>query len=318
MILVTGATGIAGSQVVRALLRQAAGRARVRARPGQGARPVRRRGRARAPATSPTPRSLRAALDGAEALFLSGADDPRRVDWETAAIDAAAEAGVRRIVKLSSIVARAGSAGRVLGLARPDRAAPDGSRGPCGDPALELLHVEPARRSRARGSRRQALRAGGRGADRDDRSPRCRRRRGGRPHLGRPRRPVVRPDRPRSGHLHAGRRKPSPRQPVARSSSSTSPTRPPRRDWCRPGLPAFAAEQIVAIFAQARLGVAAQVTATVEPLTGRPPRDFAAFARDSANLFSRRRKQHDAHRQQGPRPPRVRGRDPRRRCSRDA
>ena len=42
-------------------------------------------------------------------LFLSGADDPRRVEWETAAIDAAAEAGVRRIVKLSSIVAEPGA-----------------------------------------------------------------------------------------------------------------------------------------------------------------------------------------------------------------
>ena len=42
-------------------------------------------------------------------VFLSGADDPRRVEWETAAIDAAAAAGVRRIVKLSSLVAEPGS-----------------------------------------------------------------------------------------------------------------------------------------------------------------------------------------------------------------
>jgi hypothetical protein len=32
------------------------------------------------------PRSVRAALDGADALFLSCADDPRRVSWETSAI----------------------------------------------------------------------------------------------------------------------------------------------------------------------------------------------------------------------------------------
>jgi uncharacterized protein YbjT (DUF2867 family) len=53
------------------------------------------------------------------------------------------------------------------------------------------------------------------------------------------------------------------------------------------GLTDFAARQVVGVFAQARLGVAAQVTATVETLTGRPPRDVAAFARDNASLFSR-------------------------------
>ena len=37
------------------------------------------------------------------------------------------------------------------------------------------------------------------------------------------------------------------------------------------GLPEFAAEQIVKVFAHARAGVAEQVTATVESLTGRPP-----------------------------------------------
>ena len=49
------------------------------------------------------PRSVRAALDGADTLFLSCADDPRRVGWETSAIDAAAAAGVRRVVKLSAV-----------------------------------------------------------------------------------------------------------------------------------------------------------------------------------------------------------------------
>ena len=55
------------------------------------------------------PRSVRAALDGVDAVFLSGADDPRRVEWETDAIDAAVAAGVARIVKLSSIVAAPGA-----------------------------------------------------------------------------------------------------------------------------------------------------------------------------------------------------------------
>lgn len=39
------------------------------------------------------PRSVRAALDGVEQLFLSGPDDPRRVAWETDAIDAPSPRG---------------------------------------------------------------------------------------------------------------------------------------------------------------------------------------------------------------------------------
>ena len=72
--------------------------------------------------------SLRAALAGADQLFLSCADDPRRVEWETRAIDDATAAGVQRIVKLSSIVAEPGTIGRLVGLARPGRAAPAGPR----------------------------------------------------------------------------------------------------------------------------------------------------------------------------------------------
>jgi uncharacterized protein YbjT (DUF2867 family) len=53
--------------------------------------------------------SLRAALHGAEGVLLSCADDPRRVEWETNAIDAAAAAGVERIVKLSTIAAAPGA-----------------------------------------------------------------------------------------------------------------------------------------------------------------------------------------------------------------
>jgi uncharacterized protein YbjT (DUF2867 family) len=49
------------------------------------------------------PQSVRAALDGVDDVVLSCADAPRRVAWETSAIDAAAAAGVRRIVKLSAV-----------------------------------------------------------------------------------------------------------------------------------------------------------------------------------------------------------------------
>ena len=54
------------------------------------------------------------------------------------------------------------------------------------------------------------------------------------------------------------------------------------------GLPAFGAEQVVAIFAQTRCGAAEQVTTTVESLTGAPPRDVAGFARDHVGAFQTR------------------------------
>lgn len=92
MILVTGATGNATSQVVRALLER-----------GQEVRAfVRDPGKAHsffgdavelALGDFADPRSVRAALEGVDDVFLSGADDPRRVEWETSAIDAAAAAG---------------------------------------------------------------------------------------------------------------------------------------------------------------------------------------------------------------------------------
>src|ERR1700757_1095412 len=100
MILVTGATGVAGSEVVRAL-RQRGAPVRAFVRDVDGAR--RRLGDdvELVPGDFADPRSVRAALEGVETTFLSGADDPRRVGWETDLIDAAATAGVRATVKLS-------------------------------------------------------------------------------------------------------------------------------------------------------------------------------------------------------------------------
>jgi uncharacterized protein YbjT (DUF2867 family) len=59
-----------------------------------------------------------------------------------------------------------------------------------------------------------------------------------------------------------------------------------KRGLVQSGLPDVVAEHVVEAFAMARRGVAEQVTATVESLTGRPPRDFAAFARDHARPFA--------------------------------
>src|SRR6266568_2015100 len=105
LIVVTGATGNAGSEVVRALTAQG-GRVRAFVRDPGKARQVLGGNGANggnsgnvelAVGDFADPASVRAALDGADALLLSCADDPRRVGWETAAIDAAVAAGVRRI-----------------------------------------------------------------------------------------------------------------------------------------------------------------------------------------------------------------------------
>jgi uncharacterized protein YbjT (DUF2867 family) len=53
--------------------------------------------------------SVRGALEGADRVLLSSADGPRKVEHEAAVMDAAADAGVRMIVKASTVFAEAGS-----------------------------------------------------------------------------------------------------------------------------------------------------------------------------------------------------------------
>ena len=61
---------------------------------------------------------------------------------------------------------------------------------------------------------------------------------------------------------------------------------PTQQAMIRDGLPGFVAEQIIRTLAQLRQGAGAQVTPTVETLTGSAPRDFASFARAHARLFA--------------------------------
>jgi len=108
VILVTGATGNVGSQVVRELR-------------GMGVN-VRAFVRDRHRATEKLgddvelalgdfgdAASVQRAVEGADAVFLSSADSPQKVEHETGVIDAAVEAGVRRIVKASTLGAEPGS-----------------------------------------------------------------------------------------------------------------------------------------------------------------------------------------------------------------
>ncbi len=53
------------------------------------------------------------------------------------------------------------------------------------------------------------------------------------------------------------------------------------------GLPTFAAEQVVAVFAELRAGGQSLTTTAVQTLTGRAPRPFASFVQDYAEVFDR-------------------------------
>ena len=95
-VLVTGATGLVGSLVVRGLAER-----------GVAARPFARS--AAVPGDFERPETIRAALEGVDDVFLATPNHPRQAEHEANVIDAAAAAGVRRIVKLSASGAATGS-----------------------------------------------------------------------------------------------------------------------------------------------------------------------------------------------------------------
>jgi uncharacterized protein YbjT (DUF2867 family) len=101
MILVTGATGNFGSAAVAAA--QAANvKFRALAHSAEKAEALRQRGIDVAVGDLARPESLAEALRGISALFLSSQLSPALADVETATLRAAREAGVKRVVKISS------------------------------------------------------------------------------------------------------------------------------------------------------------------------------------------------------------------------
>jgi uncharacterized protein YbjT (DUF2867 family) len=99
-ILVTGATGNVGGHVVRALARRGAP---VRAFVRDAGKATRLLGPdvELAVGDFANRRSLDRALKGADRLFLACGNVPGQIDFECTAIDAAADAGITRVVKLS-------------------------------------------------------------------------------------------------------------------------------------------------------------------------------------------------------------------------
>jgi uncharacterized protein YbjT (DUF2867 family) len=284
MIVVTGATGQAGSEVARALTARGA---RVRAF-------VRDPGKARhklgedvelAIGDLADPRSVHAALDGADALFLSCADDPRRVGWERSAIDAAVAAGVRRVVKLSAVGAEPGSP--VAFWDWHDQVEQYLRASGTGWVILRsswyMSNLLAAAAQVAGEGRLYAPAGQARIAMIDPRD------------VGAAAAAVLSsPGHEGQTYLLTGPEAITFTQVAAGLSAATAsriefidvPGDNAQQAMIDGGMPAFAAEQIIKMFGRLRQGVAQQVTATVQALTGSAPRDFASFARDHARLFA--------------------------------
>jgi uncharacterized protein YbjT (DUF2867 family) len=108
MILVIGATGTTGREVVRELVAAGAPvRAFVRAAPK--AQALREMGIEVAIGDLDQPETLTPALAGVDRLFLLTAPDPKQVEQQGRAVEEAQRAGVRHIVKLSALGADADS-----------------------------------------------------------------------------------------------------------------------------------------------------------------------------------------------------------------
>jgi len=284
MILVTGATGNAGSQVVRALLERGQ-EVRAFVRDPSKAHSLFGDAVELALGDFADFQSVRAALERVETVFLSGADHPCRVEWETGAIDAAAAAGVGRIVKLSSIAAEPGAPvafwdwhGRVerhlarsgIGavilrssvymsnlVAGAEQVAGEGRLyAPAGEARIAMIDPRDVGAAAAA----VLITAG---------------------HDGRT-------------YVLTGPAAITYAQVASELSAATArevefidvPDEDAKQGMIQGGLPDLIAEQVVKVFAMLRQGAAEQVTATVESLTGTPPRTFATFARDHARLFA--------------------------------
>lgn len=107
MILLTGATGTTGSEIVRELAAAGAKQVRALVRNAEKAAFIRGAGFEVVEGDFDRPETLGAALAGVERALLLTAPDPRTVEHQRAFIEAAKRAGTRHVVKLSAIGADA-------------------------------------------------------------------------------------------------------------------------------------------------------------------------------------------------------------------
>lgn len=283
MILVTGATGNAGSEVVRALRARGAS-VRAFVRDAEKARGLLGDDVELAVGDFADGSSLRAALGGARAMLLSCADDPRRVEWESSAIDAAAAAGVTRIVKLSTIGAEPGAPvafwdwhGRV-----EERLRSSGVPAVILQSSFYMSNLLAAAEQVASEGRLYAPAGQARVAMIDPRD------------VGAAAAAALTgAGEEGQTYVITGPAAITWDEIAAELSSATGrqvefvdvPDEDAKHGLVAAGLPELVAEQLIKIFALLRQGVAAQVTDGVYALTGTRPHSFAQFARDHAHMF---------------------------------
>lgn len=101
MILISGATGGIGGEICR-LLKETGTPFRALCRKGEQVQDFQKKGIDAIIGDFDRPETLASAMRGIETMFLITPPTPQQVDQETAAIDAARNAGVDRIVKISA------------------------------------------------------------------------------------------------------------------------------------------------------------------------------------------------------------------------
>jgi uncharacterized protein YbjT (DUF2867 family) len=146
MILVIGTTGTVGSPLIQELVSRGADiRAFVRDSAAARARLGTRI--ALAEGDLAEAETIQRALRGVASVFLACANGPRQVEFETNAIEAAAAAGVSRVVKLSAALAAVASPLEVADWnGRIEQVLWAGV--PSSGPPTRLLHVQCSHRSR--------------------------------------------------------------------------------------------------------------------------------------------------------------------------
>jgi uncharacterized protein YbjT (DUF2867 family) len=284
-VLVTGATGNVGSQVVRELRgRGVPVRAFVRD-PDEAAATLGQEIELAVGEFS-DPNSIRRALDGVEYVFLACGNHPRQVEYETNAIDAARAAGMRRIVKLSATGARIGSPlafwdwhGRIEQHLRVS-----GLPAVILRPGFYMTNLLGSTEAIKHTGKLFAPADGARIAMIDPRDVAAAA-------------AVVLTEDGHHGKTYTltGPESITYDEVAGQLSKVTGrkiefvnvPDGAAREALVQAGTPDRMAEQLVILFGLLRQGAAAQTTDEVRALTGREPRSFAEFARDFAHLLGR-------------------------------
>lgn len=282
-VLVTGATGATGSRLVR-LLRAQAVTVRALVRDPARAEGIVGDGVQLALGDFADRASLRAAVEGVDSIYLACGNVPEQVEYESAVIDEAERSGVRRIVKLSARGAAVGAPVAYWhwhGLIEQHLAAAD-VKAVVLRPGFAMTNLLAA----AEHVRSQAMlftpAADARIAMIDPIDVAA----------------VAAAALTTDGHDGNTYVLTGPRaityQQVADDIAAVAgrpvgfvdlPPEAAGPALVQAGLPAFVADQIVAVFDALRSGAQATTTDTVTAITGRAPRSFADFACDHAAAF---------------------------------